>query len=622
MAIKQNLYLEIFSNQNIDANNDDENEILVTLETCIALFIFQYLDQPSSVHVHLIQTNRCMTNEPAIKLNRNALNFTVRLASEFKLDIASNCNFPVIVSDESTVVAGLCAVMRTIIKNADQSNLPLLGFKEACLLSPSEASTWTKYCEIDIVNAAKEVLMFHQDLSSDKSKELKFDLPNSFSCFESHLQQPIRVHNIYKLARDKAKQTNTTQTIDNAKLINSKFDKLSINEETNKNLRKNLRKPTISSSVPLADLNIEHSYAEGQKLTVADIILFPQFWLALTQIERCAKNLMNQFLPLTLKWFNTMKNYEKIETCLKMFKPISTVENIPCVNYAVENIESFSLYKRENRSYKPKHMIFTHQKEIEESLDKIHQLNIDVRSIPNENGENTTITFDALLDDSNLPEKRVKRKNHQLISLAIEIIKIANDGDRIVDFCSGTGHLGIILASKLPKCQIFLIENKEESLRRAKERVNHLQLANVTFFQCNLDYFVGDFEIGTSLHACGTATDIVLKRCIDRKAKFVCCPCCYGKCEPMPHISYPRSEFFRSNDISPLDFIRFAHCADQSHDFNKTINIDKSIQGQFCMDVVDTDRNMHATECGYITKLTRLFPENCTPKNRLLIGII
>lgn len=73
--------------------------------------------------------------------------------------------------------------------------------------------------------------------------------------------------------------------------------------------------------------------------------------------------------------------------------------------------------------------------------------------------------------------------------------QIAKPGDRIVDFCCGSGHLGIVVAHCLPRCQVVLLDNKEESLARAWTRVNRLALSNVTIIQCNLDYFKGSFQV-------------------------------------------------------------------------------------------------------------------------------
>ena len=70
-------------------------------------------------------------------------------------------------------------------------------------------------------------------------------------------------------------------------------------------------------------------------------------------------------------------------------------------------------------------------------------------------------------------------------------------------------------------------------------------LRNVYFFQCNLDYFRGAFDVGVSLHACGVATDLVLRACLANNACFVSCPCCYGSLQENHVLAYPKSRLFR-----------------------------------------------------------------------------
>lgn len=297
------------------------------------------------------------------------------------------------------------------------------------------------------------------------------------------------------------------------------------------------------------------------------------------------------------------------------------------IAYHYTSKQSHGLYRSDPKRYKPKNRIHTKQAEISATLDKVNALNLNITSLPmpitNEINW-STIPFQALPEGGQLPEKRLKRKEQQLECLAQWVLNMAKSGDRIVDFCSGAGHLGILLAHLLPECQIILLENKEESMLLARERVNLLKLDNVHFYQCNLDYFIGKFDIGCSLHACGVATDIVLSHCINQKASFVSCPCCYGGIHPVPHIQYPRSDVFRNRGgILENEYIHIAHCADQAHDVNKgECNVEKSVQGQFCMDAVDTDRKLMAEEHGYAVQLMRLVPEDCTPKNRLLVGVI
>lgn len=333
-------------------------------------------------------------------------------------------------------------------------------------------------------------------------------------------------------------------------------------------------------------------------------------------------------LPLTAKWMTSLVIAEtekfKNSSSLLFQKQLAVVNEVV---YKCPSKEFKSLYKSDPKRYKPKNRIFTKQSEIDASLDKVNALNLKITSLPmttiNEINW-SDIPYQALPEGGQLPTKRLKRKKEQLEGLAQWAIKIAKSGDRIVDFCSGAGHLGILLAYLLPECQIILLENKEESLMRARERVDLLQLKNVRLFQCNLDYFIGNFDIGCSLHACGVATDIVLSHCLNQRASFVCCPCCYGGIHSMPHIQYPRSDVYKiQGGLLDSEYMHIAHCADQAHDINKgECNVEKSEQGQFCMDVVDTDRKLLAEEHGYLVQLMRLVPEDCTPKNRLLVGVI
>lgn len=183
-----------------------------------------------------------------------------------------------------------------------------------------------------------------------------------------------------------------------------------------------------------------------------------------------------------------------------LLKKQLVVANEIVYNYPSKEFQS--LYKSDPKRYKPKNRIFTKQSEISASLGKVNALNLSMTSLPMTTTSQidwSTIPYEAQLIGQ-LPEKRLKRKKEQLECLGQCVLNIARPADRIVDFCSGAGHLGILLAYLLPECQIILLENKEESLMRAKERVDLLKLDNVRFYQCNLDYFIGKFNIGCSLH--------------------------------------------------------------------------------------------------------------------------
>lgn len=290
----------------------------------------------------------------------------------------------------------------------------------------------------------------------------------------------------------------------------------------------------------------------------------------------------------------------------------------------IPECDATSLYKSDPKRYKPRNRLYTEQKEIDAALNKLQALCVDFTSESDCTYDNFEIDWQQIepshAESSALPVERLVRKRQQLENLANAVVSLSVPGNRIVDFCSGTGHLGILLAIKLPLSTVILLENKAISLQKAKQRATDLKLTNLLFYQCNIDYFEGKFDVGTSLHACGTATDIVLQQCHRAKANFVTCPCCYGSLQPMPHISYPLSLTFQKV-LSEKEFMYIAHTADQAHALG-TLNCapETTKQGQLCMDIVDTDRKLQAEQFGYEVTLTRLKPESCTPKNRLLIG--
>ncbi len=63
---------------------------------------------------------------------------------------------------------------------------------------------------------------------------------------------------------------------------------------------------------------------------------------------------------------------------------------------------------------------------------------------------------------------------------AIDAIK-AQDGDRILDICTGTGDLALKIASKFPKTKVYAIDFSPRMLGFAKERALQAGLQNIIF---------------------------------------------------------------------------------------------------------------------------------------------
>ncbi|XP_043282845.1 glutathione S-transferase C-terminal domain-containing protein homolog [Venturia canescens] len=562
---KQNeIYLEISS------INDNE-KCLAPIETVVTLFTLRYCE--SEMNVRFVRRNiakdvRCHTVDVS--------DVEYRLVSEEEVPFnASSCELPNVIINDDAVVAGLCASLRQVVKNTisqypEHSCRCLLGFKDSCLLAPSETSVWTKYCEVDLLSTLKNL---SEDLLSN------IELPVSMARFEAHMSEPVRLHNVYKYTMSKKFAPNGV-----------------VSQE--------------KGVVP------EHLYAEGSFVTLADIIIFVCFHILFNFITSSE---IRQLLPLTCRWYDRLMEDASMAKCLNCI--ILEPSEISNIRYVLPDVEKQSLYKSDPKRYKPRNRIYTRQEDVENSLRLIDELkinrglNIEPYGVEVEL-DWSKIPHEATPEGGALPIARLKRKFEQLENLCKPVLKLARKKDVIVDFCSGSGHLGILVAHLLPQCTVILLENKEESLNRSKERVIKLQLANVQFYQCNLDYFKGYFDIGMSLHACGVATDLVIQHCIRKNAIFVSCPCCYGSVHDCHHITYPRSDIFRRN-INKRDYLILGHSADQTHDVKNA----KTAQGNECMAIIDTDRKLQAEQFGYEVYLAKLVPETCTPKNHLLVGI-
>jgi len=162
---------------------------------------------------------------------------------------------------------------------------------------------------------------------------------------------------------------------------------------------------------------------------------------------------------------------------------------------------------------------------------------------------------------------------------------------------------------------VILVENKVESVRRATERIASSNANNITVILCNLGRFHTHFDIGTCLHGCGVATDLVLSKCTSASAAFVISPCCYGSIRNGNSTSYPQSDVFRSGGMEYREYLALGHAADQTE--ASTL---KSGQGKRCMAIVDSDRCHLAEQVGYSTQLFVMSPSSCSPKNHLLVG--
>lgn len=210
------LYLEILS----DVNN---NTVQVTIESYVTLFVYRFVRRSESkISICLIRSQPT-DNSPNITIDVSSMQFCVKNLSDpdFKSGDAALLKLPVIVN-EKCVIAGLCGVCRGLLKlmNDNEAN-KLLGFKDGCLQAPSETSFWTKFCEIDFINCTKNIVNMSGEQFDGANT---FELSDEFAIFEKYLAKPVRMHNIYKVARNLAKEKKPQLDVS----LEHQFEKLNV----------------------------------------------------------------------------------------------------------------------------------------------------------------------------------------------------------------------------------------------------------------------------------------------------------------------------------------------------------------------------------------------------------
>ncbi len=160
-------------------------------------------------------------------------------------------------------------------------------------------------------------------------------------------------------------------------------------------------------------------------------------------------------------------------------------------------------------------------------------------------------------------------------------------GGRVLDLACGYGLLGHIMLildnssskaicvdSQLPANFERLSQCLLDSWPRLKGRIHFLK-SPLEAVQLTME------DIVVSVHACGPLTDTVMNAAVNARAKVAVLPCCH--------------------DLSRSD----------------TGGLEGWMDGPLA---VDATRAARLRSMGY-TVLTRIIPEEITPKNRLLIGI-
>lgn len=537
--------------------------------------------------------------------------------------IVQSCRLPAVLEASGAFCrAGLAVILRHIIQKthgADPSRkdvLELLGFKKTCLKACAEVSQWTRLCEISIPLAVETFL---QDPSAT--------IPPEVLQLERQLGEPVRVHNDDKIRRQKMQQQMKSNETSEGKEVQEEtaqsslqkpasleltaaLSKLSVQDAPSKTAREpaHIRKAKLSDLPPL-----EHIFVEGLYFTLTDVVLLPCIHHFLIALKKVSPEKISR-LPLIIGWYERVLQVQGVQKA-------AAASNITFLHFLHVDSQHGEL----SASYN----IDPEEKELSEihflggprpTMTKLKDHGIEADFSPHP-CPSQTIDWGSLPAavspaEGKMSSDRALRKQQQLNNLVSVVANIAKPGDTVVDFCSGGGHVGIVMAYMLPSCQIILIENKEESLIRARDRSNGLKLTNIWFVHANLDYFTGKFNIGVALHACGVATDMVIEHCIIARAAFVICPCCYGFIQNTVKTTFPRSCRFQ-NVLSYKEHMVLCRFADQT---DAQLPPERRLIGKNCMGLVDLDRAWAAEQYGYKAQVISMEPESCSPKNNMIVG--
>uniref|UniRef100_A0A672GVS8 Glutathione S-transferase C-terminal domain-containing protein n=1 Tax=Salarias fasciatus TaxID=181472 RepID=A0A672GVS8_SALFA len=609
------LYLEVCS-------RDDEPRL--PLHSSIVLFLLSYCD--------------CKSFKVFLAVDKPLSWESLRSRLPSSLDVCDTpvealprlvrgCRLPAALDGSGRLCrAGLAVVLRHIINTTIQADpsrtdvLALLGFKKTCLKACAEVSKWTRLCEIAIPSAVEDHL---QNPTSHHQQ-----LPLSILALERRLAEPVRVHNDDKIRRQKLreqKQSGKNEAPGGPGSRSSEpgpglelraaLAKLSVESVPSPTTRENseIRKVKTAELPPL-----EHVFAEGLYFTLTDVVLLPCISQYLVRTHAAGAL---QRLPRLLRWYRRVQEVPGVlraaQECGLLLSapegPSPPSPPSPAPPVPTAEVASADLLEPEDGRESSTQTPFVGGPR--PTMTKLRENGIEAVFAPHPRPA-WTLPWDSLPEAINPTEGKMSnvravRKMQQLNNLVAMVLELARPGDTVVDFCSGTGHVGIVLAHTLPDCQVVLIENKEESLVRAQSRSAELGLKNIGFIQANLDYFTGPFQIGVALHACGVATDMVMEHCVQAEAAFVISPCCYGFIQNAVKFTFPK------RFVPASEHMILCRFADQTA---VQLPPERRLTGKHCMGLVDLDRSWAAETHGYSVQVMTMEPESCSPKNNMLVG--
>lgn len=236
-----------------------------------------------------------------------------------------------------------------------------------------------------------------------------------------------------------------------------------------------------------------------------------------------------------------------------------------------------------------------------------------------------------------VPGARAGRKRAQVASMVacVAAVVAGRESGVLVDMCGGCGHVGLVCAALWPGWVVRVMDSASVALAVVKRRALVAGLDNVEIVLGDVGAVTAGFDVAVALHACGGASDVVLAEAVRCGAAVVLSSCCVGgivagkgsvtgKACATPLVdpvgggwvdwSVPRSALFRPL----LEGEEYTHIA-RAADFGEKIE-DIDAWRRVAKSLLEADRAAWIADAGYATRLVKMRPLDCTPKNDVLVA--
>lgn len=414
--------------------------------------------------------------------------------------LVQSCELPVIVCSEGRlIISGLCSVLRHIVHIAqqdaeylDSDDLAnclknLLGLRQNCLRACAEVSEWTLYTEVILPQLLERLLNNCDIIGSDPPAEL-LQLENQLA------KLPIEPNCHRNKKQSKAGKSSDTPTAIKESIVEYRR-----NENFSESLKHSKCKNILEESDNLqvaknAEEMYQRPFVEGNSVQLTDLILFICIRLLfdITDTEQWCLH-----LPRLVSWSQRMAAIPSVNNAVisaGLFECVAhSITQGSEISHLFPLLSTASISDKSSTSVEDEHGFFctsggskstlesddqssiqnTHKTKFRASqalinagIAKVTKMALQLEVLPLGNGSCLQLPWEQYpswvvpYGLGGVPDKRAARKLQQLENIAAAVKELVSErvtgseSHIIVDFCSGGGHVGILLAYLFSHCKV------------------------------------------------------------------------------------------------------------------------------------------------------------------------